>query len=74
VLDAAAGLTRHEAEGAFSLSLVREGRLAPEVVWSVKSQQLKKSGLLTLEASRDKASLKGLLVNRPRRNILRSPK
>jgi hypothetical protein len=54
VLDAAAGLTRYEAEGAFSLSLVREGRLAPEVVWSVKSQQLKKSGLLTLEASRER--------------------
>ena len=30
VLDAAAGLTRYEAEGAFSLSLVRDGRLAPQ--------------------------------------------
>ena len=30
VLDAAAGLTRVEAENAFSLSLVRHGRLAPE--------------------------------------------
>ena len=29
VLDAAAGLTRFEAENAFSLSLVRHGRLAP---------------------------------------------
>ena len=31
VLEAAAGLTRYEAEGAYSLSLVREGRLAPEL-------------------------------------------
>src|SRR4051812_30760743 len=31
VLDAAAGLTRVEAENAFSLSLVRHGRLAPDV-------------------------------------------
>ena len=30
VLDAAAGLTRIEAENAFSLALVRHGRLAPE--------------------------------------------
>lgn len=49
VLDAAAGLTRYEAEGAYSLSLVREGRLAPAVIRSVKSQQLKKSGLLRLD-------------------------
>jgi SpoVK/Ycf46/Vps4 family AAA+-type ATPase len=48
VLEAAAGLTRYEAEGAFALSLVREGALAPEAVWSVKSQQLKKSGLVSL--------------------------
>lgn len=48
VLDAAAGLTRYEAEGAFSLSLVRHGRITPEVVWSLKSQMLKKSGLLHL--------------------------
>jgi hypothetical protein len=54
VLDAAAGLTRYEAEGAFSLSLVRERRLTPDVVWSVKAQQLTKSGLLTLEASRER--------------------
>lgn len=48
VLDAAAGLTRFEAEGAYSLSLVRHDRLQPDVIWSLKSQQLKKSGLLTL--------------------------
>jgi hypothetical protein len=48
VLDAAAGLTRFEAEGAFSLSLVRHGRVRPDVLWELKCQALKKSGLLTL--------------------------
>lgn len=32
-LDAASGLTRLEAENAFSLSLVRHGRIKPEAVW-----------------------------------------
>lgn len=48
LLDAAAGLTRYEAEGAFSLSLVRHTRLQPESVWELKEGMLKKSGLLTL--------------------------
>lgn len=48
LLDAAAGLTRYEAEGAFSLSLVRKGRIDAEAVWELKSQALKKSGLLQL--------------------------
>jgi hypothetical protein len=48
VLDGAAGLTRHEAENAFSLSLVRHGRLEAPVLWELKSQMLKKSGLLAL--------------------------
>ena len=48
VLDAAAGLTRMEAENAFSLALVCHGRLAPDVLWELKGQSLKKSGLLTL--------------------------
>ena len=48
MLDAAAGLTRIEAENAFSLSLVRHGRLAADVLWEIKSGMLKKSGLLTL--------------------------
>ncbi len=33
VLDAATGLTRYEAEGAFSLSLVRYGALQPSAIW-----------------------------------------
>jgi hypothetical protein len=48
LLDASVGLTCAEAENAFSLSLVRHGRLLPETVWDLKTQGLKKSGLLTL--------------------------
>lgn len=48
LMDAASGLTRFEAEGAFSLSLAREGKLTPETIWELKSGMLKKSGLLTL--------------------------
>ena len=42
VLDAAAGLTRYEAEGAFSLSLVRHQAVRPESVWELKAGTLKK--------------------------------
>jgi hypothetical protein len=48
VLDASAGLTRFEAEGAFSLSLVRHGQLAADCIWELKSQTVKKNGLLQL--------------------------
>ena len=48
VLDAAAGLTRYEAENAFALSLVRHRQIEPAVVFENKSQMLKKSGLLSL--------------------------
>lgn len=48
LLDAAGGLTRFEAEGAYSLSLVRHGRLVPDVLWELKGQTLKKSGLMQL--------------------------
>ena len=44
VLDAAAGLTRYEAEGAFSLSLVRHKQVRADAVWELKCQTLKKSG------------------------------
>ena len=61
VLDAAAGLTRYEAEGAFSLSLVRHSRLVPQAVFEQKSQMLKKSGLLSLhQGSETFADLGGL--------------
>jgi ATPase family associated with various cellular activities (AAA) len=54
LLEAAAGLTRYEAEGAFSLSIVRHGCLAPEAIWELKSQMLKKSGLLQLHRGRER--------------------
>ena len=61
VLDAACGLTRYEAEGAFSLSLVRHGRVEPSSIWELKSQALTKSGLLTLHrGSESFADLGGL--------------
>lgn len=51
VLKAACGLTRYEAENAFSLSIVRDGKINAETVQQLKSQTLKKSGLLTLHES-----------------------
>lgn len=49
VIDAAKGLTRLEAEGAFALSLVREERILPRPVFEVKSNMLRKgTGALTL--------------------------
>jgi hypothetical protein len=48
VLDAAAGLTRYESEGAFALSLTRHNALRPESIWEMKAQALKKNNLLTL--------------------------
>jgi len=54
VLDAAAGLTRYEAEGAFSLSLVRRGTVQPDSIWELKSGMLKKGGLLSLHRSSEK--------------------
>ena len=54
VLDAAAGLTRYEAEGAFALSLVRDGSLRPKSIWELKSQMLKKSGTLSLHRGSDR--------------------
>ncbi|QDT16551.1 AAA family ATPase [Alienimonas californiensis] len=48
VLDAAAGLTRSEAENAFALSLVRHGRLDPDPLWELKARQLAAGGPLSL--------------------------
>ena len=63
VLDAAAGLTRYEAEGAYSLSLVRHGQLMPGAIWELKTQTLKKSGLLSLHRGGNRFdSLGGLSV------------
>ena len=44
-----------------SLSLVRHGRITPDAVWDLKTQALKKSGLLTLHrGSEDFGNLGGL--------------
>ena len=61
VLDASSGLTRIEAENAFSLAVVRHGRVRPDVIWELKSQALKASGLLTLHRGGERfADLGGL--------------
>ena len=61
LLDAAAGLTRYEAESAFSLSLVRHSRIVPDAVWDLKCQTLRKSGLMQLyRGAEDFSSLGGL--------------
>lgn len=48
LLDAAVGLTRTEAEGAFALSLAQHDELRAEVLWEWKAQSLRKQNLLTL--------------------------
>lgn len=61
LLDAAAGLTRYEAESAFALSLARHGRIVPDAVWDLKCQTLKKSGLMQLyRGGEDFSALGGL--------------
>lgn len=61
ILDAAAGLTRYEAEGAFALSLARHDCIRPDVVWELKAQALKKNNLLTLHRGQESfSSLGGL--------------
>lgn len=54
VLDAAAGMTRYEAEGAFSLAIIRHGRIEPATIWQQKSQMLTKSGLLRLHRGEER--------------------
>jgi hypothetical protein len=63
VIEAAAGLTASEAENAFSLALVRHGRLEPETLWELKSQQLKKSGLVSLHRGTESFQQLGGLEN-----------
>jgi len=63
VIDAAKGLTRSEAENAFSLSLVRHGSLEPATLWEIKGQQLKKSGLVSLHRGTENFDQLGGLDN-----------
>jgi hypothetical protein len=61
LLDAAAGLTRIEAEGAFALSLGRYGAMRPDTVWELKESAMRRDGLLTLHRGRERfADLGGL--------------
>ena len=61
VLDSAAGLTRFESENAFALSLVRHRAIRPDTIWELKSQMLKKSGLVSLHRGSERfAGLGGL--------------
>jgi hypothetical protein len=61
LLDAAVGLTRLEAENAFSLSLVRHDQFEVATLWELKAQMLKKGGLVTLHRGGEKFdSLGGL--------------
>ncbi len=48
VLEAAAGMTRMEAEGAFSLSMIEHDMLLPEPVWQLKANMLRQSSALRL--------------------------
>jgi len=63
VLDAAVGLTRYEAEGAFSLSLTRHNAIRPEAVWELKAQALRKNNLLTLHRGQESFDSLGGLGN-----------
>jgi hypothetical protein len=63
VIEAAAGLTASEAENAYSLALVRHGRLEPETLWELKSQQLKKSGLVSIHRGTESFQQLGGLEN-----------
>jgi len=48
VLDAVAGMTRMEAEDAFSLSVSKHDRLVPEPIWQLKANMLRESSALRL--------------------------
>jgi hypothetical protein len=63
VVDAAKGLTRSEAENAYSLSLVRHGSLKAETLWEIKAGQLKKSGLVSIHRGTESFQQLGGLEN-----------
>jgi hypothetical protein len=63
VIEAAAGLTASEAENAFSLALVRHGKLEPETLWEIKAGQLRKSGLVSIHRGSESFQQLGGLEN-----------
>ena len=48
VLEAAAGMTRLEAENAFALSMIEQDMLLPEPIWQLKANLLRQSSALRL--------------------------
>jgi len=54
VLDAASGLTRGEAEGAFALSLARHGQIRPATVFELKAQSLARNGLVKVHKGNER--------------------
>ena len=65
VLDAASGLTRMEAENAFSLALVRNHQIADDAVWELKSQMQKK--VAHFRSTRGRKTLAASEASRPSR-------
>jgi hypothetical protein len=63
LIDAAKGLTRNEAENAYSLSLVRHGKLQSDTLWEIKAGQLKKSGLVSIHRGTESFEQLGGLEN-----------
>ena len=63
VIDAAKGLTRSEAENAYSLSLVRHGKIQSDTLWEIKAGQLKKSGLVSIHRGDESFQQLGGLEN-----------
>lgn len=63
ILDAAAGLTRHEAENALSLSIIRHAEVRADVLWELKSQTLRKNGLMELYRGEESFDQLGGLEN-----------
>jgi len=53
VIDAATGLTTIEAENAFALSVVKQGKIDPAVVAQEKAQTVKRNGLLEIIDTQD---------------------
>lgn len=63
ILDAAAGLTRYEAEGAFALSIAQHDTIRPDVIWELKAQTLRKNNLLALHRGAERFETLGGLAN-----------
>ena len=63
LLEAASGLTTYEAENSYALSVIRKQKLEPATVWEVKSQTVKKRGLLEIYNGTDTFETLGGMQN-----------